>query len=57
MSDQTYTEKENSKAVLLSALLAYIGAAEADDMDDDEQQAEVEDLFTDAGKKWDVLPR
>ncbi len=54
---EAYTAKENARDALLSALQAYIAAAEANGMDDDEQSGEIEGLLADAGKKWDVLPQ
>jgi hypothetical protein len=59
MSTETelYTAKENAKSTLLSALQAYITAAEANGMDDPEQSGELEDLLAGAGKTWDVLPQ
>ncbi len=54
---ESYTAKEESKSALLSAMTAYIEAAKSMDMDDDEQCAEIEDILSEAGKSWDVLPR
>ncbi len=54
---EAYTAKENAKSALLDALTTYFAAAKEMDMDDDEQTAELEDLLTDAGKSWDVLPK
>ena len=54
---EAYTAKENAKSQLLSALIIYIAAAKLNDMDDDEQSAELEGVLDEAGKSWDVVSR
>ncbi len=54
---EAYTAKENAKSALLDALTTYIAAAKDADMDDYDQSSEIEDLLSDAGKSWDVLPK
>lgn len=53
---EAYTAKENAKAALLTALQDYLTAAKAMGLEDDEQRAELDDVFTDAGKSWELRP-
>ena len=53
---EAYTAKENSKALLLTALHGYLAAAKELELDDDEQRADLDDHFTDAGKSWELKP-
>lgn len=51
----TLKEKEDAREVLQTAVASYIKAAEAHEMDDDDMTSELENVFTELGKNWDIL--
>ena len=55
MSDQTYTDKENAKSRLYSALYDYFEAATKDDLTDSEQAGEIMDIFADLDKEFEII--
>lgn len=52
---EAYTAKENAKAALLNAINTYVDAANAFDMDDEEQMQEINDVLDEAGKRWEII--
>jgi hypothetical protein len=52
--NQAYSDKEQYKMRLSSALRNYLTAAHGFDMSDDEITSELEDVFSDLGKNYSV---